>query len=169
MRALLLGLSLLACATATEQTPPKTPPPSSASAPSASGPATASLAVTLPASVPASVPASAPDLVSPRTVVATFVEGDYVRAGCGIFAFVGTFVYQVEVVEAGPPLTGKINVEVLCPGDLRGVNFAPGARHRLTLGVAKKTYAQSPPPKSPQPSLPRFHGVSVVPVLIPKP
>ena len=161
MRAPLLGLLLFACASPTEK--PHSPLASSASAPSAPLSAPASLAST--PVLPTSAPSSAPDLVSPRTIIATFIEGQDPHIACGYLAVIGSFVYEVESVEKGPPLSGKITVEVLCPNDGKGVKFSSGERHRLNIEVAKKTYAQASPPKSPQPGLPRFEGVSLAPAM----
>jgi hypothetical protein len=161
MRALLV-LVLFSCASPPEKPlRPSTSPLASATMSTPSAPLSAPDSITSTLGLPT----SAPDLVSPRTIIATFIEGKDPHIACGYLAIIGSFVYEVESVEKGPPLSGKITVEVPCPNDRRSVTFSPGERHRLNLEVAKKTYAQASPPKSLQPGLPRFEGVSVAPVI----
>jgi len=107
--------------------------------------------------------AAAVDTQAPRVVRARLVSGPKHIIACGVIAFIGVYVYEVERVEEGPPLAGRIVVDVLCP-DMVGsgkAKLAPGQVHRLRLGPAKREYARATPPASPAPELPRFEAKAV--------
>ena len=100
-----------------------------------------------------------------QVVIARLVDGERPIIACGVIAFIGVYVYEVESVESGPPRTGRIVVDVLCPDFYRShkppIGFKLGARHRIELGPAKRTYAMATPPPSPDPKLPRFEGKNI--------
>jgi hypothetical protein len=94
------------------------------------------------------------------TVVATLVDGDGPIIACGVHAFIGVYVYEIE---SAAPVKRRIVVDVLCPDFYfsHGVGFKRGERHQLKLGPAKRTYALATPRKSPLPGAPRFEAVKV--------
>jgi hypothetical protein len=104
--------------------------------------------------------------ILPRTVIGRLVGGDEVDwPGCGTFAWVGVYVYEVVGVVAGPPMGGRIVVDVLCPGDMArgaGFRFARGELHQITLGPARLDYASTRPRPSPEPDALRFEAVRIV-------
>jgi hypothetical protein len=115
---------------------------------------------TIAASAPASLPASA--ATKGTTIVARLVDGERPIIACGIIAYIGVYVYEIESVETGEALSGRLVVDVLCPDFLLGkVKFKVGERHRIVLDKAKKTYAGATPMAPPQSGLPRFTFLSI--------
>jgi hypothetical protein len=107
-----------------------------------------------------------PVLASPmRIVVARLVDGERPIVACGVLAYIGVYVYEIESVKSGPPLSGRITVDVLCPDFYLShkppVRFTRGERHRIELGPVRRSYAQAAPPSSPDPKLPRFEGTHI--------
>lgn len=101
----------------------------------------------------------------PTTVIAKLESGPRHIIACGYMAFIGVYVYEIETSESGPPLAGRVVVDILCPDFLSGtVKLGPGERHRLVLGPARKDYAGATAPASPAPALPRFEALKVLPV-----
>jgi hypothetical protein len=100
-------------------------------------------------------PPAAKAPVAGDTVVATLVDGDGPIIACGVIAFIGVYVYEIE--SAGP-VKSRIVVDVLCPDFYlaQGVRFARGERVELKLGPARRTYASATPRRSPLPGAPRF-------------
>ena len=100
-----------------------------------------------------------------QVVVARLAGGERPIIACGTIAFIGVYVYQIESVESGPPRSGHIVVDVLCPDFYQSrkppIRFRTGDRHRIELGPAKRTYAMATPPPAPDPKLPRFEGVKI--------
>ena len=163
MRYLLPLFLTLACAAPETKAPPKITAisPQSASLGAALTPPASSSA---PSTRPTSAPATKPADKLPRTVIATFVEGGGPVGACGVFAFIGVYVYEVESVEKGEPLSGEIVVDWLCPDFLAGkVKLKKGERHLLTLESPKKTYARAIAPKPPREGLPRYEATSIKP------
>jgi hypothetical protein len=94
-----------------------------------------------------------------RTVVARLVSGPSRFPACGIIAFVGVYVYDVEELVSGLPLSGRIVVDLLCPDFYTSqVGFRPGERHRLYLVPASPSYAGTHAPASPLVGAPRFEA-----------
>jgi hypothetical protein len=161
MRYLLPLFLILACAAPETKVPPKLTaiPPQSASLGAALTPPNSTSA---PSSKPTSTTKPADKL--PRTVIATFVDGEGPIIACGVIAFIGVYVYEIESVETGEPISGKIVVDLLCPDFLQGkVKLKKGERHLLTLQSAKKSYAGASAPKPPQEDLPRYEAKSIKP------
>jgi hypothetical protein len=163
MRYLLSVFLTLACAAPETKAPTKLTAisPQSASLGAAlTPPASTSAPSTKPTSIMAMRPA---DKLS-RTVIATFVDGERPIIPCGRMAFIGVYVYEIESIEKGGPLSEKIIVDVLCPDFvLEKVKFKKGERHLLTLESAKKSYAGAIAPKSPREGLPRYEATSIKP------
>lgn len=157
-----LWLFLLASCSA-GATPSLSLSPASTSLPAVTSPAAAlppstSAPVSAPSSSPASLPVSA---LSGRTVIARFVKGSPDFFACGVMAFVGVYVYELESTDTKEPLSGQIVVDVLCPDfyvPFYKLKLSPGERHKLSLGPAKRAYAGSIAPASLEPSLPRFEA-----------
>jgi hypothetical protein len=163
MRYLLSIFLTLACAAPEAKAPPNV---------TAISPQSASLGAALmpPASIsaprtkPTSTPTTKPADGLPRTVIATFVDGEGAIIPCGRMAFIGVYMYEIESIEKGGPLSEKIIVDVLCPDFvLEKVKFKKGERHLLTLESAKKSYAGAIAPKPPREGLPRYEATSIKP------
>jgi hypothetical protein len=132
------------------------------------GAALTTVPVSQPASITATKPTSSPTTKPadklPRKVIATFIDGEKPIIACGVIAYIGVYVYEIDSVEKGDPLSGKIVVDVLCPDFALGkVKFKKGEKHRLELEGAKKSYAGAIAPKPPQEGLPRYSAKSVNP------
>src|SRR5262245_119577 len=77
------------------------------------------------------------------TVVATLVDGDTGFFACGVFACIGVYVYEIQARGAAPM---RFVVDVLCPDFYSPpVHFTRGARHKLSLAPAQRTYAGATP------------------------
>jgi hypothetical protein len=112
----------------------------------------------------ATPPRAAAPSGAPRTVIARLVEGEQPIIACGTIAFIGVYVYEIESVVSGPPLEGRVVVDVLCPDFYlaRGrLAFAHGERHVLQLARAHRTYAGATAPPSPRPALTRLQATKV--------
>jgi hypothetical protein len=116
--------------------------------------------------LPAFADVTAPESGGPRTVVARLVSEKQGFIACGVIAFIGVYVYEIESVKKGPPLRGRIVVDVLCPDFYYAphkLEFNQGERHLIELKPPKREYAGTTAPPSPQASLPRFHGTKLSP------
>ncbi len=114
----------------------------------------------------ASAPRSSLPGGAPSQVVARLVDGERPIVACGVIAFIGVYVYEIESVVSGPPRSGRLVVDVLCPDFYvhRGkVAFKVGERHLLLLARPHRTYAGATAPPSPDPLLPRFQATRVAP------
>jgi hypothetical protein len=131
-----------------------------------SAPASVGAALSIPSATTASAPASLPASAATKgtIIIARLVDGERPIVACGIIAYIGVYVYEIESVETGEALSGRLVVDVLCPDFLLGkVKFKVGERHRIILDTAKKTYAGATPPKPPQSGLPRFSQQGITP------
>ncbi len=93
-----------------------------------------------------------------RTVVARYVSGYRQLPACGVFAFVGVYVFEIVRVEAGPPLSGRFIVDVLCPNRL---HLKPGQVWHMQLRRARRSYAGTLAPAPPAEQAPRFEGTGL--------
>ena len=153
----LLALSLtLACAASETQAPPLQAVPAQSAS---QGAAVAPLASTgAPSTAPTTKPTGKP------TVIATLIDGERPIIPCGRMAFIGVYLYEIEAVKEGEPISGEIVVDVLCPDFyLEKITFKKGQRHLLTLEGAQKTYAGAVAPKPPREGLLRYSAKSIKP------
>jgi hypothetical protein len=55
-----------------------------------------------------------------QVVIARLVDGERPIIACGVIAFIGVYVYEVESVESGPPRTAEATLAVRANRPMRG-------------------------------------------------
>lgn len=102
--------------------------------------------------------APSPGDLAGHTVVARLLTGPDGIYACGTILYVAALVYQLESINEGPTLHGRIVADLRCPDIVLSqgkLSLRSGERHQLKLLPLRNCFRSSIS-KSPEPSLPRY-------------